>query len=377
MDRVQYYITYTEAALFFTLIPCFFVWGSILRTLCALILAVLLIYDIVKYGANKTKAYSILFVILYGYLAVISGKNMNGMMVTLSVVPVFFLSEKRLLSISDSFRNIFAFFAVPSLIFYLLFLSGVGLPGVYIPALNPLKSGYYTLYPFFVYYFDIIPTLRFQYLFDEPGVVGTIAGLLLMTGDFNMRKWQNIAIFVAGFLSFSLFFNLVTAYYIVTQLKVKQQVGVLVVIAGLLYLFRNNEVLNLLVFDRISLEDGQLFVNNRLGSSSFESYYESFTKTNDYYWGLGPGTASEMDPKGSSYTHVILDYGLYFFVTYMLSFYLYAFRKLRGIRHLLIFSMCLIGTMYQRPFINQIPLILLILASSCLSEIKTYQQDGK
>lgn len=49
-------------------------------------------------------------------------------------------------------------------------------------------------------------------MYDEPGVVGTIAGAILMTRQFNFKKWINIPIFIAGILSFSLFFYVILQF---------------------------------------------------------------------------------------------------------------------------------------------------------------------
>lgn len=89
-----------------------------------------------------------------------------------------------------------------------------------INALNTLKSYDYMAYAFFVMpskTFDILP--RFFGMYDEPGVVGTIAGAILMTRQFNFKKWINIPIFIAGILSFSLFFYVIFAIYVILFAK--------------------------------------------------------------------------------------------------------------------------------------------------------------
>lgn len=76
-----------------------------------------------------------------------------------------------------------------------------------ISPLNTIKSYEYIQYPFlvvsqvsdFVYF-------RFCAYYDEPGVVGSIASLLLIGNRFNLRLWENWPILIAGLFSFSLFF---------------------------------------------------------------------------------------------------------------------------------------------------------------------------
>jgi predicted RNA-binding protein with RPS1 domain len=82
-----------------------------------------------------------------------------------------------------------------------------------IDPLNPLKDFLYKQYPFLVMPNEVINVEfpRFYGVFDEPGVIGTFAGIMLFAERYNLKKISNIILFVSGVFSFSLFFILLSA----------------------------------------------------------------------------------------------------------------------------------------------------------------------
>lgn len=354
---------YIEAFLLFSLIPAYYVWGSIVRTLCSFILAAFLLKDIFFYGSSKKNGISIIFTLLYIYLAYVSNKNILGIIFSLTIPIILFVRSAYLKRILNSFRDIYAIITCISLLVYFCVLYlGIDLPSRTIAPLNKLKSGYYVLYPFFVYYQNVAINFRFSCLFDEPGVVGTISALLLLLDNFNLKKWQNIIILISGIFSFSFFFYILCALYLLLTPPYKYKFLYIPIIIIILYLFRDNEVVNTLVFSRFEITDGQIAGDNRVGLG-FDSFYNSFKQSNRYWLGLGPGTASLIDPEGSSYKHVIVDYGVLFFAIYILTFLGYAIKLIKRYKSFFIYTICVLGTMYQRPLINQITLVFILISS--------------
>ena len=90
---------------------------------------------------------------------------------------------------------------------WLLLFFGIPVPGKIIAPLNAVKTYNYIAYPFLVIpnylgagldvYFQ---SLRFCGPFDEPGVVGTIAGLMLYIDNFNLKDKRNIFNFWTSFI---------------------------------------------------------------------------------------------------------------------------------------------------------------------------------
>lgn len=354
---------YIEAFLLFSLIPAYYVWGSILRTACSFILALFLISDIILHGSNKHKIIPTIFTVLYIYIAFLSGKNILGVLFSITTPILFFVRPIYLKNILNSFRNIYALVTAISLVVYICVVYvGVNLPYKTISPLNDLKNSYYSVYPFFVQYQTVLSGFRFSCLFDEPGVVGTISALLLLLDNFNLKKWQNIVILISGIFSFSFFFYVLSAVYLIVTAPAKYKLLSLIIIIITIYLLRDNDVVNSLVISRFEFNDGSFVGDNRVGLG-FDSFYENFKKSNKFLFGLGPGMASKIDPEGSSYKHVVVDYGIIFFIIYMASFMGYSLSVLKRIKPLLIYSICVFGTMYQRPFINQPTLILILIAS--------------
>lgn len=115
------------------------------------------------------------------------------------------IPDRRLRKIRLCFSITLAFSIIQ---FILVQILGISMPAKSIQPLNKAKQASYLAYTFYVttnqWGADILP--RFFGYYDEPGVVGTLSGLILMTRKFNLKKLINIPIFIGGLLSFSLFF---------------------------------------------------------------------------------------------------------------------------------------------------------------------------
>jgi hypothetical protein len=188
---------------------------------------------------------------------------------------------------------------------------------------------------------------RFYGFYDEPGVVGTIAAVLLCSDGFNLQKWYNIPIFIAGVLSFSLFFNIVMLFYGLAYLRMRQRILFITILVGL-FTLSDNEVLDTYIFSRFNIENNELVGDNRTGENFEVWYNESFRKTDAYWWGIGTNTENV---GGASYKDIIVKYGIVFFAAYYILFIFLLYNKM-GINQRFVLSVfILIAVLYQRPFI--------------------------
>ena len=105
-------------------------------------------------------------------------------MIILAAVP--FGSKRFMVNVFDRYKTLYSIIIGISILVWLLLFFGIPVPGKIIAPLNAVKTYNYIAYPFLVIpnylgagldvYFQ---SLRFCGPFDEPGVVGTIAGLML------------------------------------------------------------------------------------------------------------------------------------------------------------------------------------------------------
>lgn len=197
-------------------------------------------------------------------------------------------------------------------------------------------------------------------MYDEPGVVGTIAGAILMTRQFNFKKWINIPIFIAGILSFSLFFYVIFAIYVILFAKIRYKVITTVLVALAVYLWQENEILERYVFSRLEIENGEWTGDDRT-KAHFDYWYKTeFVNSKDFYFGLGRSANTLYNQGGASYKDVIVNYGIIFFVIYMGTFTLFGLYRLKFSKEFFIYFFLLYGVIYQRPFIGSFVYLFII-----------------
>jgi hypothetical protein len=195
---------------------------------------------------------------------------------------------------------------------------------------------------------------RFCAYYDEPGVVGTISGILFLCNGFNFKKICNIPIFIGGILSFSLAFYLVLIIYGIFFLPLKYKLFFTSVFIILLFVFNQNQVVQLVnnyIFSRMQIKNGEWVGDNRT-ISSFDNWYNNFKKTDDFYWGIGREKSLIVNLGGASYKDLIVSYGVVFFIIYCLAFFFMAYGRFGLRKELYIFLFLFLAIIYQRPFIT-------------------------
>lgn len=371
--------------LIFSLIPAFYVWNNPLYSLFSVVLAVLVIIDTLQQKGEKRTSYHtigcVLFILVYITYIQRNGFNIYGLILKLAAIPLLFTRKNLFRDSIKAFILIYgASMAISLVVYFLVTWIGVGLPSIVIEPWNGLKDATYYLYPFLVTAVDnsLIDSgfIRFHGFFDEGGVVGTISAIILIMGNFNFKKKINIVALVCGIFSFSLFFYLICFVAILLSTPGKFKIGLVVIVAVIFYLLRENEILDQMLFRRFSDESAFGFVDNR-NTMYFVNVYERFSKTPAFWTGMGAGKAEVLGKGGSSYKMLVYDYGMIFFFFYVLSYYFFAFGVIKGWRQYLAFSMILLGTMYQRPFIGEVTFTFIMLAAPHIILENIFRSENK
>ncbi len=152
---------------------------------------------------------------------------------------------------------------------------------------------------------------RFQSIFDEPGVVGTISGLILLTLNEDDSKWKKLIMVISGLLSLSttFFVFFIMRYMVNLSLKkatlslISFSISVLIVISSL----PDNIINSLQPIIDYKLSSG----NNRV-SSCFSSAYQN-NMPGHYIFGIEHGATQSTGCDISSFISSIYDYGYFGF----------------------------------------------------------------
>ena len=195
-----------------------------------ILIFLLIIYDIFKkkHKLNFYCKYLVIFILLI-ISNVLFYRNYiteSKFVLIIFFLPYFiayytFLPHKDKLHIFYFFNKLFIIIIVPSITIWLLLAINWNLPyTIILPAQEgKLVSGmiykcYFHLSILLMHFSETTHITRLCGIFDEPGVVGTVCGLLLAANGFSFTKRENIIIFTAGILSFS------TAFYIILMLLI-------------------------------------------------------------------------------------------------------------------------------------------------------------
>lgn len=135
---------------------------------------------------------------------------------TLFALAVF--SDERRRSAFVAFRTIFALTLVPAIVVSLWIAFGGHIQFDTLPFSNPAMAAHgasYLTVPGVLLVEGnriFLPSggalFRLSAVYDEPGMVGTVAALLLSADRFRLQRWQNLVLLSGGILSFSLAFCL-------------------------------------------------------------------------------------------------------------------------------------------------------------------------
>ena len=296
--------------------------------------------------------------------------NINGMVMTLLPLLVFLINTSYWPKIYEKFFFLYSVTLIPSLIVYfLVFWIGVNIPFHYLDSLNKLKDYQYLVYPFLVSDDHPVSFIRFCGYYDEAGVVGTVSGVLLIINNINLKDWKNYPLLLSGIFSFSLFFYALISLYILFwgNLKMKVIVVIAIIVFAVLFLSTDNPFVDL-IYDRVIEKDN--YGINRTGST-FDSFWNKYYDSDMFWIGYGHNYANLVaDPGGSSYTHLVVDYGIIMFLLYTIAFLLYYVSLKLSPRNLFLLFFVFISVIYQRPFIFSLFYLFLLLAPASVMKSK-------
>lgn len=289
----------------------------------------------------------------------------------LTYIVLFYTSNDTKSLAFDLLAKILGYFICLSLFFWVIhnfiYPLSFGVALNYFGALGKGEGLFFTNYYFFIQLdHDLI---RFYSVFDEPGVLGTLASLILLGSKYNFKKIENIFILIGGMLTFSLAFYIVTLYgyffNLIIEKKYRESLIFLLIFSLIAPLLILSEAFNFLVVDR--LKNIHESIDSRAGDS-LDYFYNNFISTSKFFYGE-PLNFFNNNPSlmgGQGYKYFVIEYGVIGVVLlFLLYIFLIDFKKVTP--YLLLVLSCFIILFIQRPFMFtpwQILLFSMIVAHS-------------
>jgi hypothetical protein len=353
---------------FLTLEP-FFVWGNKLKELvgCVYIIYFFLIvakYNVISRKNIKLAFFTIFLILLYSFRYDEVYKILYSFLFLCAVlVPFVLLINEIKLKIYDYFIKIIAISYIPAIIVAFLLLLGVDLSWDNLISYSTSKSNYrqYLWSANYAVYYGFSEQYFFSYggsidricaMFNEPGVVGTVSALILISKKFKLGRLCEKIILIAGILSLSMaFYTLIGLYLLV---KNKKYLILFFIAYILLFSFtpKDSYLYNRILY-RFEINSEGLVGNNRT-NEGFDYVYKDFKAGNikEQFLGIGEkeyfNKALNYKSEALSWKTFMVINGYLLFILHVL-FFLYASLKEKN-KTSIIFAVFYFMAIYQRPF---------------------------
>lgn len=334
---------------FLRTMPCY-LWAveDSIRPVCTIFVMLICVLNI----SRDRGTFWIFLFLAASYVWAVVFVDHSGIITLLNFLTFAFIPITRkdlILKAYTAYRSILIFFFVLSIINYILWLYNMAGVGEIIEPLNSVKTIKYLKFPF------MVTTLgetsrRFFAIFDEPGVVGTICGLILVSEQMNLKKPGNWVFLLAGALSLSFYFYVALILGLVlfsTRLRFRWLI--VPAFAAVLLVTYNNPIMYDVVWSRFEWDaDEGWFAGDNRNNDDLTEHFESIVGTKEFFTGEGTNVAKDFYTS-SSLNLVIVKHGLIFVVLNLMGFAILSFREIRNKLIWISFFAFFVLTLYQRP----------------------------
>ena len=362
----------------------------------AILVIILSVLDLVRKGrVTANNARLVILLLVSGFVIIyISGRHnvMNRIWINYVALSLFLLSDSDIKMKSFRyFKYVFSITLIPAVLWHLLVnIIGISINYTNITPVNETKIAYEYTYR---HYWGAIQLfgrwdpsvhLRLNGIYDEPGVVGSIAGLLLTTSFLKKenKSFVNVLLFIEGMLSLSLAFIMFLVIYALGTSIMRHNTKGLFVIIGfvLVYLaFINIDFSNkfiILIQERVRITSTGLSGNDRT-SEQFNMMYSQFKNSSDLLllmFGYGPNLIATTEGKSLSYKNIIYEYGYSVFLLFISFILSYAYSHKKTCKEVGIIIILTLANIYQRAGLFYFPYMLTFIGG--ISFIENEQREA-
>lgn len=355
------------AILILYLMRPYFTWSGFLSTTYAIYFATVLLGFIFLSNIDISKGK----LLIIAFLAITLGYAINNgynLIFTATFIPIAFLPFAKLEFYKETyhqFLNVLAIVLGISFFMWVLVQFGVLGPMGTIAPLNAAKQYNYYVYPLLVASEN---NFRFCGLFDEPGVVGTLMGIILCIQRFDVNDRKNLLFLACGVASLSMFFyGLVFIYFLYYYAFDKRQIKklslfLLISVAIFVAITRVPALYEILGSRFEWNADTNTFVGDNRYGTLMKDYFDSIIGSDVFWYGLDPSLHEDFAEEfggEASYMVTIIYNGVIFFGLYVAFFIFFGWKNRQNISSFLLFVLVFIATIYQRPFLYNCEFIFL------------------
>jgi hypothetical protein len=304
--------------------------------ICALGSLVSLVFYVINKNAFQLQRKNVAINILLIFCFIIYSKGFSvfgvieQLFIYSNIVVALNLKDEFKIKVFDFLTKGMGILLGVSLFFYVSHLLGLPLPSstIGVSTLGYTGINYY----FFLTNLELIDFYRFRSIFAEPGHLTMGLMLLLFANKFNMRNKWVVVLMLAQLFTLSLA-GVVAIGFSLLVYSFSRQINTLVprLIIGAVIVFSfffvgslgEDDLLYLAIVSRLTVNEntGRLHGNNRTDADT-DAFYEKYSETSDFFFGLGNETTSAIVSEGGAgYKIFLIRFGLISAV-FVLAFYL-------------------------------------------------------
>lgn len=341
------------AVLFFIRIRPYYLWSieDIMRPLCAMIITLIAIFNFSKEKNNKLIFTLFIFAYVWASFFVDSSPLITVLnFAAFAFIPL--IKKSLMLDTYIYFKKIFCITLILSIVNYVISLIGININLGILQYNNGPEVVSFIKQPFYIQYIEKRAALpRFNGIFDEPGVIGTICGLMLICEKMKFNNIYNRILLIGGILSLSFYFFIALFYgmFLFSKLSKKQVKSIVVLSLFVLISYHIPQIYDTIWYRFEWDVDKGSFAGDNRQNQIFMDFWNSIKGTPFIITGVGTKIANEYIGSSASILVVIAKHGLLFVVPIISAFTIMVKREIKGKKNLILFILFLILTLYQRP----------------------------
>lgn len=289
-------------------------------------------------------------------LDVTGGRIFDSLYTGLRIVLFLLLTNSGKVRVYEVFRAFLLFLSIFGIVVFISHIIGIPLPHRNVEYYTESSYARYIDY-FCCILFSESGSVRLCGLFNEPGAFGTFIALVLCVDKYNLSKYSNKILLLAGICTFSVAFFLISSVYLVLKYydNLKVMVSEIIFLALFFVILPNigfsSQILNKF-FNRFNFVDGS-FVADTRSTTFIDSLLESMFSNNSLLWGYGRGyfTLIDYSSGASTYKTVLIEHGIIGFTLIYGLLIVFALKMSRRNPFAIFFVVCFSLSIYQRPFV--------------------------
>jgi len=279
---------------------------------------------------------------------------------------IIFYKDKTIYDSYKILKKIMVWVAVASVVYWFLNLLSVPLPYLtFTPDHRQNPDDYYRIFGLVIGLYrgdvpvgQLIALERLTGVFAEPGHFGIYIGLLLAIEKFNVEKWDNKALLLAGLLTFSTAFYgiliMILIYRLIKDRRINKEIrhSIFAFLVFLLLgtVYKGSAFYELFLGDVFS--DNDTFVLNPLEltdsrvSEDFITNFDSFSNTADFLFGYGYSDLDSSTIRTTNWRGLVFRFGV-IGISIIISFFIAIIRRTDMVYGILLFSIALLVLLHR------------------------------